>query len=107
MLSKTVLASVLVAASASVSAQGVHTRQQLSAALANELVGETVALCASRGYKVWAVVVNLDGVRTRPHREQHHGNGRPHGQGRANDGTADAAAERDVRAGRHRDPERR
>ncbi len=63
MLSKTVLASVLVAASASVSAQGVHTRQQLSAALANELVGETVALCASRGYKVWAVVVNLDGVR--------------------------------------------
>ncbi len=63
MLSKTVFASLLVAASASVSAQGVHTRHQLSAALANELVGETVALCASRGHKVWAVVVNLDGVR--------------------------------------------
>ena len=37
--------------------------QRLSAALANELVGETVAICAKQGYKVWAVVVNLDGVR--------------------------------------------
>ena len=36
---------------------------RLSAALANELVGETVAICAKQGYKVWAVVVNLDGVR--------------------------------------------
>jgi uncharacterized protein GlcG (DUF336 family) len=63
MLSKVVLASLLVAASANALAQGVLTRHQLSAALANELVGETVALCASRGYKVWAVVVNLDGVR--------------------------------------------
>lgn len=63
MLSKTVLASLLVVASASALAQGVYTRHQLSAALANELVGETVALCASRGHKVWAVVVNLDGVR--------------------------------------------
>lgn len=63
MLSKTVLATLLVAASASALAQGVYTRHQLSAALANELVGETVALCASRGHKVWAVVVNLDGVR--------------------------------------------
>jgi len=43
--------------------QGVFNRPQLSAALANELVGDTVAICASRGYKVWAVVVNLDGVR--------------------------------------------
>jgi len=63
MLFKAVLASLLVAASANALAQGVYTHQQLSAALANELVGETVALCASRGYKVWAVVVNLDGVR--------------------------------------------
>ena len=43
--------------------QGVVNNPRLSAALANELVGETVAICASRGYKVWAVVVNLDGVR--------------------------------------------
>src|SRR5262245_45759039 len=44
-------------------AQGVLNTQRLSAALANELVGETVAICAKQGYKVWAVVVNLDGVR--------------------------------------------
>jgi uncharacterized protein GlcG (DUF336 family) len=43
--------------------QGVVNRPQLSAALANELVGDTVANCAKQGYKVWAVVVNLDGVR--------------------------------------------
>jgi uncharacterized protein GlcG (DUF336 family) len=44
-------------------AQGVVTTQKLSAALANELVGESVAQCARNGYKVWAVVVDLDGVR--------------------------------------------
>src|SRR5215510_15437317 len=44
-------------------AQGVINSPRLSAALANELVGETVAICAKQGYKVWAVVVNLDGVR--------------------------------------------
>lgn len=43
--------------------QGLVNRPQLSAALANELVGDTVAICAKQGYKVWAVVVNLDGVR--------------------------------------------
>jgi uncharacterized protein GlcG (DUF336 family) len=43
--------------------QGLINRPQLSAALANELVGDTVAICAKQGYKVWAVVVNLDGVR--------------------------------------------
>lgn len=63
MISRVVLASLLVAGSASALAQGVFHRQQLSAALANELVGDTVAICASRGYKVWAVVVNTDGVR--------------------------------------------
>ena len=63
MISRVVLASLLVAGSASALAQGVYQRQQLSAALANELVGDTVAICTSRGYKVWAVVVNLDGVR--------------------------------------------
>ena len=44
-------------------AQGVTTMHKISAALANELVGETVAQCTRNGYKVWAVVVDLDGVR--------------------------------------------
>ena len=44
-------------------AQGVINRPQISAALANEIVGESVAICAKQGYKVWAVVVNTDGVR--------------------------------------------
>ena len=44
-------------------AQGLITTQKLSAALANELVGESVADCAKKGYKVVAVVVDLDGVR--------------------------------------------
>jgi uncharacterized protein GlcG (DUF336 family) len=57
-------AAMLAAASAgAVQAQGVITTQKLSAALANELVGESVANCASKGYKVVAVVVDLDGVR--------------------------------------------
>ena len=58
-----VLALAAVAAPTAAQAQGVVNRPQLSAALANELVGDTVAICTSRGYKVWAVVVNLDGVR--------------------------------------------
>jgi uncharacterized protein GlcG (DUF336 family) len=44
-------------------AQGLVTMQKLSAPLANELVGDTVAICAQRGYTVTAVVVDLDGVR--------------------------------------------
>jgi uncharacterized protein GlcG (DUF336 family) len=44
-------------------AQGLITTQKISAALANELVGESVADCARKGYKVVAVVVDLDGVR--------------------------------------------
>lgn len=44
-------------------AQGLITTHKLSAALANELVGESVADCARKGYKVVAVVVDLDGVR--------------------------------------------
>lgn len=44
-------------------AQGLVTTQKLSAALANEVVGETVAACAQKGYHVVAVVVDLDGVR--------------------------------------------
>jgi uncharacterized protein GlcG (DUF336 family) len=44
-------------------AQGLVTTQKLSAALANELVGESVAQCARNGHKVVAVVVDLEGVR--------------------------------------------
>jgi len=44
-------------------AQGLISAQKLSAPLANELVGETVATCAQKGYAVTAVVVDLDGVR--------------------------------------------
>lgn len=49
--------------SAGAFAQGIVNRPQVSAAIANELVGESVANCAKQGYKVWAVVVNTDGVR--------------------------------------------
>jgi uncharacterized protein GlcG (DUF336 family) len=52
-----------VAAPMAAQAQGLITTQKLSAALANELVGESVAACAKNGYKVVAVVVDLDGVR--------------------------------------------
>lgn len=44
-------------------AQGLVSMQKLSAPLANELVGESVAICAQKGYIVTAVVVDLDGVR--------------------------------------------
>jgi uncharacterized protein GlcG (DUF336 family) len=51
------------AVTAGVQAQGLVATQKLSAPLANELVGEAVASCASKGYTVTAVVVDLDGVR--------------------------------------------
>jgi uncharacterized protein GlcG (DUF336 family) len=44
-------------------AEGLVTVQKLSAALANEVVGDAVATCAQNGYAVTAVVVDLDGVR--------------------------------------------
>jgi len=50
-------------ASAGAQAQGLVTIQKLSAALANELVGEAVANCAQKGYMVTAAVVDLDGAR--------------------------------------------
>jgi len=55
--------SLAIAMAGTAQAQGVLTVQKLSAALANELVGESVAQCARNGYKVVAVVVDLDGVR--------------------------------------------
>jgi uncharacterized protein GlcG (DUF336 family) len=57
------LALTVLGTTAAVSAQGLVTTQKLSAALANELVGESVAACAAKGYTVTAVVVDLDGVR--------------------------------------------
>jgi uncharacterized protein GlcG (DUF336 family) len=64
-LQAVVLAVVVVVAAATTEAQaqGLVTMQKLSAPLANELVGETVANCAQKGYTVTAVVVDLDGVR--------------------------------------------
>src|SRR2546423_15503665 len=58
-----VLALVAGAAATGVQAQGLVTTHKLSAALANELVGDSVAICAKNVYKVVAVVVDLDGVR--------------------------------------------
>ena len=57
------IAAALIAASSTLQAQGLVTTHKLSAALANELVGDSVAQCARNGYKVVAVVVDLDGVR--------------------------------------------
>jgi len=51
------------AAATGAQAQGLVQTQKLSAPLANELVGQTVAICAQKGYAVTAVVVDLDGVR--------------------------------------------
>jgi len=62
MLRLSAVALAMVVAGA-VQAQGVVTTHKISAALANELVGDSVAQCAKNGYKVWAVVVDLDGVR--------------------------------------------
>jgi uncharacterized protein GlcG (DUF336 family) len=60
-----VLAMAVVVGSPTAEAQekGLVIVQKLSARLANELVGETVAICAQRGYAVVAVVADLDGVR--------------------------------------------
>src|SRR6267154_3724723 len=58
-----VLVLVAGAAATGVEAQGLVTTQKLSAALANQLVGDSVAACAQKGYQVVAVVVGLDGVR--------------------------------------------
>ena len=58
-----VLVLVAGAAATGAQAQGIVTTHKLSAALANQLVGDSVAACAQKGYQVVAVVVDLDGVR--------------------------------------------
>src|SRR2546421_7201626 len=62
-MSRILVAAITWALGNAAQAQGVITTHKLSAALANELVGESVAQCARNGYKVVAVVVDLDGVR--------------------------------------------
>ena len=62
-LQTVVLAFIVGAAAPGVQAQGLVNISKLSAPLANELVGESVANCAQKGYTVTAVVVDLDGVR--------------------------------------------
>src|SRR5215510_2284957 len=56
-------ATVAGAAAAIAQEKGLVTVQKLSARLANELVGEAVAICSQRGHAVVAVVADLDGVR--------------------------------------------
>jgi len=58
-----VLVFVAGGAATGVEAQGLVSTHKLSAALANQLVGDSVAACAQKGYQVVAVVVDLDGVR--------------------------------------------
>src|SRR5262245_27247762 len=60
---RTLIVAFALAFTGAAQAQGVVSMPKISAALANELVGETVAQCTKNGYKVWAVVVDLDGVR--------------------------------------------
>jgi uncharacterized protein GlcG (DUF336 family) len=62
-LKSVALALAFVASPVAVHAQGLITTQKLSAQLANQLVGDSVANCAKNGYKVVAVVVDLEGVR--------------------------------------------
>jgi uncharacterized protein GlcG (DUF336 family) len=58
-----VLAGAVALAAVGAKAQGLINNPKISAALANQLVGDSVAACATKGYKVVAVVVDLDGVR--------------------------------------------
>src|SRR5438128_155688 len=63
-LKSIVLSLVIVGTAATgATAQGLVDMKKVSAPLANELVGESVASCAQKGYAVTAVVVDLDGVR--------------------------------------------
>jgi uncharacterized protein GlcG (DUF336 family) len=57
------LGSTMAAAVSAAQAQGVINQPRLSAPLANQVVGDSVAFCVQKKYNVWAVVVDLDGVR--------------------------------------------
>jgi uncharacterized protein GlcG (DUF336 family) len=61
---RTLTTIALTAACASaVHAQGVINQPRLSANLANQVVGDSVAICAQKKYNVVAVIVDLEGVR--------------------------------------------
>jgi uncharacterized protein GlcG (DUF336 family) len=66
-VSSTVMAIALgftiAAAASAVQAQGVINVPRLSAQLANQVVRDSVAICAQKKYNVTAIVVDLDGVR--------------------------------------------
>ena len=57
------LVAVSFIAATAAQAQGVINQPRLSAPLANQVVGDTVTFCAQKKYNVWAVIVDLDGVR--------------------------------------------
>ena len=63
MLVATTAAGLAAFAAPSAFAQGLVAQQRLSSALANEAVGEAVAVCAKNGYAVTAIIVDIDGVR--------------------------------------------
>jgi len=58
-----VIALALAGGATAVQAQGLISVQKLSAPLANELGGDTVVICAQKGYPVTAVVVDREAVR--------------------------------------------
>jgi uncharacterized protein GlcG (DUF336 family) len=57
------LSSAFAAIGSVVHAQGVINQPRLSANLANQVVGDSVATCAQKKYNVTAIVVDLEGVR--------------------------------------------
>src|SRR5262249_53839082 len=57
------VAAVVAVAAVGAKAQGLVQNPKVSAALANQLVGDSVAACAAKGYKVVGVVGDLPGVR--------------------------------------------
>jgi uncharacterized protein GlcG (DUF336 family) len=57
------IATLAAAGATCAQARGVINQPRLSAMLANQLVGDSVAFCAQKKYNVVAVVVDLNGVR--------------------------------------------
>jgi uncharacterized protein GlcG (DUF336 family) len=57
------LGSAIAATASAAQAQGVINQPRLSAHLANQVVGDSVAICAEKKYNVVAVIVDLEGVR--------------------------------------------
>ena len=61
---KTVVFGTVIAATATAAhAQAVLMQPRLSAMVANQIVGDTVAICAQRKYNVVAAIVDREGVR--------------------------------------------